>query len=94
MEKNLTIRQQLLLAAVDRLFVVSPELAELSREANKAVDNDAAQSYMYSEFFIPGLNIVRRVDEVLEARRDVCGYCKGDTTNARIGFNCCHCGGN
>ena len=92
--KNLTIRQQLLLAVVDRQFVVSPELEAISREINKAVDNDAAESYMYSVFFIPGLNIAGRVDEALEAKRDICLCCEGDTTNARIGFNCCHCGGN
>jgi len=94
MNKNLTIRQQLLLAAVDRNFVVSPELADLSREANAAIDDQAAQAYNYSWVFLPAVNIAARVDEVLAARRDVCPHCKGDTTDVRIGFNCCHCGGN
>ena len=94
MNQNLTIRQQLLLAAVDRNFTVSAELAELSRKINKEIEAQASECYMYGELFRPGLSIAARVDEALEARRDICGYCKADTTDARIGFNCCHCGGN
>ena len=94
MNQNLTTRQQLLLAAVDRKFIVSPELAEISREINKAIDDQAAAAYMYSWVYLPGRDVAVHVDEALEARRDVCGYCKADTSNARIGFNCCHCGGN
>lgn len=94
MNVNLTIRQQLLLAASDRKFVVSPELAELSQEINKAIDLEAAQAYVHSVPFLAHVAIAANVDEHLTARRDVCLYCNQDTTNARVGFNCCHCGGN
>ena len=94
MHKNLTIRQQLLLAAADRGFEVAPELAELSRKINAAIDNEAVQAYLYAEWFLVHLAISANVDEALAARRDVCPHCKGDTTDVRVGFNCCHCGGN
>lgn len=94
MDKNLTIRQQLLLAAADRQFKVSPELYELSRLVNEAVDNEAVQSYLHSVPFLANIAIAAHVDDALAARRDICAHCKGDTTEARVGFNCCHCGGN
>ena len=94
MDKNLTIRQQLLLAAADRNFVVSSDLTALSRKINAAIDNEAAQAYNYSEWFPVHIAISAKVDKALEGRRDVCPHCKGDTTDVRIGFNCCHCGGN
>jgi len=94
MSKNLTIRQQLLLAAADRHFEVSSELVELSRAVNAAIDSEAVTAYLHSVPFHAHIAIAANVDEALEARRDICAYCKGDTTDARIGFNCCHCGGN
>lgn len=94
MSKNLTIRQQLLLAAADRKFVVSAELAELSQEINKAIDSEAAIAYLHSVPFLAHVAIAAHVDDALAARRDICAHCKGDTTEARVGFNCCHCGGN
>lgn len=94
MHKNLTIRQQLLLAAADRNFQPAPELAELSRKVNEAIDAEAATAYLHGVPFFTNIAISANVDEALEARRDVCPHCKGDTTDARIGFNCCHCGGN
>jgi hypothetical protein len=92
---KLTNRQILILALFDESFQVDPDLQKALKKAKALLNQWVCDAYNCGGlFFDPTVEAPKIVDAVLEARRDICGYCTFDTTDVRIGHNCGHCGCN
>ena len=38
--------------------------------------------------------VAAEAEKARASGRDICIYCQADTTDQRVGFDCCNCGGN